>query len=87
MAPIAKPNTASFAVKSVLCQRIVASAGWFTWAGSANAFRIVQTCGIVDVVDGERPGPAGRHPDAAVALPEADERGDDGDRVTTARRR
>ena len=47
MPPIAKPASASFAVKSVLCQRIVASAGWFTCAGSLNAFRIVQVLGIV----------------------------------------
>ena len=45
-APIANPTAASFAVKSALWSRIVISAGWFTCAGSANAFAIVQTCGI-----------------------------------------
>ena len=45
-APIAKPTAASFIVKSALCRRMLASAGWFTCAGWPKALRIVQTCGI-----------------------------------------
>ena len=57
-----------------------ASAGWFTCAGSANAFAIVQTCGIdVSLTTNGQVQPAeSRRP--AVELPETDEGGDDGDR-------
>ena len=46
IAPSAKPAAASLAVKSALSQRIDASAGWFTCAGSSNALRIVHVLGI-----------------------------------------
>src|SRR5579862_465007 len=45
-APIANPTTASLPVKSALCTSTDPSEGWFTCAGSANAFAIVQMCGI-----------------------------------------
>src|SRR5579864_3006100 len=45
-APIAKPTTASFAVKSALWRSTEPRLGWLTCAGSANALAIVQTCGI-----------------------------------------
>ena len=63
-----------------LVERMFASAGWFTCAGSANAFAIVQTCGIeMSSTTNGHVQPADVQT-SAVELPETDQDGDDGDR-------